>query len=155
MRSLSFLSQIASWLVHFSNSFSKQDLSKYELMEFNKYTNRSREMKKENIIDSENSDTQSHLPSGIKKRVRQAAAIRKGYLITIFSLSLLLAFLGSEFLMFFTQAGAKCRIISFIIAPAIILTIAVISVSIYNDFRKVDDLFRKVSKKTEDRGKNR
>lgn len=85
--------------------------------------------------------TTNHLPKQTYLNTKKYAAMKKGYFIASRILSLMLFLFGTVFLIFLFHTGTKNLISSLIIAPAIILTIAVMSVSIYKRNKEVKNNF--------------
>ncbi|MDR0206671.1 MAG: hypothetical protein LBI45_05385 [Bacteroidales bacterium] len=88
-------------------------------------------------------ETTNHLPKQTYLNTQKYAAMKKGYFILSCILSLVLFLSGTALLIFLFQTGTINLINSLIIAPAIILTAAVISVSIYKRNQNVKHLFER------------
>jgi len=88
-------------------------------------------------------ETTNHLPKKTYLNTQKYAAKKRGYFIASRILSLVLFLSGTVLLIFLIETGTKNLINSLIIAPAIILTIAVMSVLIYKRNQYVKHLFER------------
>ena len=100
-------------------------------------------MKKETINDVKHKDTTKHLPNGTYRTMRSMAIKRKGYLIAVFTTSLFLSLFGIALLSCLLHEGVNKWIDSVTIAVAIIMSIVLITVFMYYDFKRINDLQRK------------
>ena len=95
-------------------------------------------MKKEII-----KDTTNHLPSRTYRIMRSMAIKRKGYLITVFTTSLFLSLFGITLLSCLLHEGVNEWIDS--VTTTVITAVSTITITVlmYSDFRRINDLQRK------------